>query len=399
MPFEDVAIVGVGETATRRPDDPAELRSLERLYADAAATTLRSAGLPHAAVDGVGVVRSGVDTPANFVGHLVETLGFETVRWTTTADVGGANAISLVLQGALAIDAGIVETFLGLGADTPVDPTDPSAGLFGRDPRGYVRNYMDPLGTQGPNSRLAHVQAVHADEYGTTREQLGHVAVAQRRHATLNSRAWFDDPIDLDAYLDATPIADPIGLLDCVIPVNGGFGVLLTSAERASELDVDPIEIAGFGECSNHGDSRSPAVTTTGVAVAGREAFRRAGIGPDAIDCWQLYDDYPIIVAMQVEDLGLCPKGDGGPFVAGTDLGYDGDVPLNTSGGQLSAGQPGMAAGFVQLVEGIRQLQREAGTRQVPGATRGVVTGAGGVAYGKPLRHCSVLVVERGDRS
>ncbi|AGB15366.1 acetyl-CoA acetyltransferase [Halovivax ruber XH-70] len=399
MTFEDVAIVGIGETAKRRPDDPAELRSLERLYADATASTLASAGLPHAAIDGVGVIRPGVETPANFVGHLVETLGFENVRWATTADTGGSNAVSLVLQGALAIDAGIVDTFLCLGADAPVDPTDSSAGLFGRDPRGYVRNYMDPFGTQGPNSRLAHVQTVHADEYGTTREQLGHIAVVQRRHATLNPRAWFDDPIDLAAYLDATPIADPIGLLDCVIPVNAGFGVVLVSAERASTLDVDPVEIAGFGECSNYGDSRSPDVTTTGVTVAGRAAYDRAGVGPDAIDCWQVYDDYPIVVAMQLEDLGLCDKGDGGPFVAGTDLGFDGDVPLNTSGGQLSAGQPGMAAGFVQLVEGIRQLRRDADDRQVRGATRGVVTGAGGVAYGKNLRHCSVLVLERGDRS
>src|SRR6056297_1490551 len=97
--FEDVAIVGIGETAKRRPDDPAERRSLERLYADAAANTLASAGLPHTAVDGIGVVRPGVETPPNFVGHLAETLGFENLRWTTTGDTGGANALSLLGQG------------------------------------------------------------------------------------------------------------------------------------------------------------------------------------------------------------------------------------------------------------------------------------------------------------
>lgn len=400
--LETPGIVAIGETEKRRPETPEEARSLETLQAEAARSALDDAGVEIGDVDGLGIVRPGVPTPGNYVGQLAETLGFENLGWTVTVDEGGASAISLVLQAGLAIEAGVVEAVLCLGADLPVDPRSDAPGLFDRDPRGYVRNYLDPFGTQGPNSRLAHVQTVHMDEYGTTRRQLGQVAVTQRRHALANPLAYFDEAIDIEAYLDAPSIAGPISLFDCVIPVNAGYAVLLVSADMAADLETDSVTVGGFAQRTNYrpetesaGDA-PPDATTTGVDRAGAVAFDRAGIEPATIDCWQLYDDYPIVVAMQIEDLGICPKGEGGRFLAETDLSIDGAFPLNTGGGQLSAGQTGMAAGFVQLLEGIRQLQGDGGDRQVPDAERCLVTGVGGVAYGTNLRHSSVLILERG---
>jgi acetyl-CoA acetyltransferase len=236
------------------------------------------------------------------------------------------------------------------------------------------------------------------DEHGTTSEQLGEISVTQREHAVRNEKAYFDEPVELDEYLNAPPIADPIRLLDCVIPVNGGFGVLLTSAERAGELDVPPVSIDGFGECHNHDVHGTPDMTRTGIEIAGPAACEMAGIDPADADFVQLYDDYPIIVAMQLEDLGVCEKGDGGTFVAETDISYDGELPVNTSGGQISAGQVGLAGGFLQLVEGVRQLRSEGGDRQVPGAQQGIVTGVGGVEYGKNLRSTNAVVLSGGER-
>jgi acetyl-CoA acetyltransferase len=396
MDLDDVAVASVGETEKRRPKTVEAYRSLEELYAEATRLTLDGTGLTKDDVDGLGVINAAVETPPIYAGRLAETLGFEDLAWTVGVDTGGSSALSLLAQGALAVRAGAAEAFLCLGADAPVDPRKADGELFPRDPSGYVKNFVDPFGTQGPNSRLAHVQRVHMDEHGTTREQLAAVSVVQRRHAGLNPLAYLQEPVSVEDYLDCDPIADPVGLLDCVIPVDAGFGVLLVSAERAAELPVEPVHVSGFGECTNHGTGPKPDVTTTGVAAAGPGALASAGVDPDEVDFVQLYDDYPIVVAMQLEDLGYCEKGEAGPLLASTDLGYDGELPLNTGGGQLSVGQSGMAAGFVQLCEGVRQLQGDGGDRQVPDATRGVVTGVGGVAYGKNLRHASVAVLESG---
>lgn len=395
MSFDSVGVVSVGETEKRRPETTEDRRSLEEYYTEAARLTLAETPIEVADVDGLGIIASMTDTPPIYPGMLAETLGFADLTWTAQADAGGSSALTLVRQAAMAIETGAAETVLCLGADTPIDPGDD--GLFPSDPRGYAKNYLDPFGTQGPTARLAHVKTVHMDEYGTTAEQLSNVAITQREHAVANPLAYFDSPIDRAEYLDSEFIAEPVRLYDCVIPVNAGFGVLLTTADRATESADHPVHIAGIGECTNPSLGIPPDVTSTGIAPATRDAFAETDREPADADFLQLYDDYPIVVAMQLEDLGLCAKGEGGDLLASADLRYDGDRPLNTSGGQLSAGQPGMAGGFVQLVEGVRQLQGEGGDRQVPDPEWGIVTGVGGIGYAKNLRHNTVGVLGRGE--
>jgi acetyl-CoA acetyltransferase len=226
---------------------------------------------------------------------------------------------------------------------------------------------------------------------------LGQIAVAQRHHASLNYLAYFDEKLDLETYLASDPVADPVHLHDCVIPVNAGYGFIVTNRNRAQSLDAPAVELAGYGARHNPEPVNQPDMTTTGVVDAAPTALDKAGIEPDDADFVQAYDDYPIIVAMQLEDIGFCAKGEGGEFVEQTGLRYDEKLPLNTSGGQLSAGQAGVAGGFDGLVEGIRQLQGAAGQRQIPDAARGIVTGVGGIAYGKNLLSSAVAVLERGE--
>lgn len=137
-----------------------------------------------------------------------------------------------------------------------------------------------------------------------------------------------------------------------------------------------------------------------GIGTAGERAFEMAGLGPAEMDFLQLYDDYPIVELMQMEELGYAARGEGGAFVERTDLSFDGDLPVNTGGGQLCVGQAGVGgASFVQVLEAVRQLRGDGGDRQVPGAERGLVTGVGGGQYGKNLTAHSVAVLERGGRA
>lgn len=398
MAFEEAVIAGIGETEKSRPsprnDQPAY--DLEEYLARAARLTLADAGLDADEVDGLGVARPSVETPYRYPLLLADELGFRDLAWITATDHCGGQALPLLAQAAMAVDAGVVETVLCLGADTPKVPGGGSE-VFPRDPRGLQRNYKDPFGVQGTNAEAALVQRRHEARYGTTPEVLGRIYVAQRRHAAANPLAYLREEVDLEAYLASEPIADPIRLFDCVIPVNAGFGALVTTPERAAELGGDPVSIAGVGH--NHSPSvpRDEPLTTIGMEPAAERALGMAGLDPREADVYQLYDDYPIVVTMEMVEIGLCRPAEAARFVAETDFGVDGEVPLNTGGGQLCAGQAGVAGGFLQLVEGIRQLRGEAGDGQVPDAERGIVTGIGGVSanYDGVLAANSVMVLER----
>ncbi len=399
MPLENVVVAGIGETEKSRPsrnnDQP--YHDLEEYFWMAADRTLEDAGVGIDDVDGLGVARSSTPTPYRYPMMLAETLGLEDLSWVTASDHCGGQAIPLVVQAAQAVETGVAETVLCLGADTPKHPEKGSGEIFPGDPRGFKRNYQEPFGMQGANAQLAMVQRRHMDQYGTTIEQLGSIYVTQREHATRNPLAYFDEPVGLEEYRTSGMIADPIRLFDCVLPVNAGFGCLLTTPERAAELGVDPVSIAGFGHSHNPEVAERPAFTEMGIEAAGRRAFEMAGLEPDVMDFLQIYDDYPIVELMQLEELGYADRGEGGPFVERTDLSVEGELPLNTGGGQLCVGQAGVGgASFVQLLEAVRQLRGDGGDRQVPNAERGLVTGVGGGQYGKNLTAHSVAILQRG---
>jgi acetyl-CoA acetyltransferase len=399
MTFDDVVIAGIGETEKSRPsrDNDQPYHTLEEYLRMAADLTLADAGLDRGDVDGLGVARPSTETPYRYSVMVAETLGFEDLRWLTCTDHCGGQGVPLLAQAAMAVDAGVVESVLCLGADTPKHPEKGSGEVFPRDPRGFAREYVDPFGLQGANALLAMAQRRHMDRFGTTVEQLGELYVTQREGATRNPLAYFDDPVTLDEYVDSPMIADPIRLFDCVVPVNAGFGFLLTTPERTADLGVDPVSIRGVGNSHNPEVAPKREFTAMGIGTAGERAFEMADLGPGEMDFLQLYDDYPIVELMQMEELGYTARGEGGEFLERTDFSFDGDLPVNTGGGQLCVGQAGVGgAAFVQVLEAVRQLRGDGGDRQVPDAERGLVTGVGGGQYGKNLTAHSVAVLERG---
>jgi acetyl-CoA acetyltransferase len=399
MAFDDVVVAGIGETAKSRPsrrnDQP--YHTLEEYLRMAADLALADAGLDWGDVDGLGVARPSTETPYRYPLMVAETLGFEDLRWLTCTDHCGGQGVPLLAQAAMAVDSGAVESVLCLGADTPKHPTKGSGEVFPRDPRGFRRDYTDPFGLQGANALLAMTQRRHMDRYGTTVEQLGELYVAQREGATRNPLAYFDESVTLEEYVDSEMIADPIRLFDCVLPVNAGFGFLLTTPERATDLGVEPVSIRGVGNSHNPEVAPRREFTAMGIGTAGERAFEMAGATPEEMDFLQLYDDYPIVELIQLEELGYTAPEGSGEFLQRTDLTHDGDLPINTGGGQLCAGQAGVGgAAFVQVLEAVRQLRGDGGDRQVPHAETGLVTGVGAGQYGKNLTAHSVAILERG---
>jgi acetyl-CoA acetyltransferase len=254
----------------------------------------------------------------------------------------------------------------------------------------FARDASYPYGSGGPNSIFAFITAHYMNTFGATREDFGRICVAQRANALKHPGALFKVPLTMEQYLDARPISDPIHLFDCVMPCAGAEAFLVMSEERARDLGLAHVVVRGAIERHN-AFADDPVLLRGGWVVDRDDLYAQAGVGPDAIDFVQTYDDYPVVVMLQFEDLGFCAKGEGKDFVRANTLTHDGDFPNNTSGGQLSAGQAGCAGGFLGMTEAIRQLTGEAGERSVPDAQLGLVSGFGMVTYDRCL--CTGAVI------
>tara|TARA_B100000315_G_scaffold247136_1_gene275446 strand:- start:8154 stop:9347 length:1194 start_codon:yes stop_codon:yes gene_type:complete len=386
------AIVGYGETSfTRANVSRGEPRlSYWEYFSLAAELALENAGMSKKDLDnqGLAIVHPEVNHPL-FVGvEVAENLGI-TTRWMITTSHGGSSGLVSLAQAALAVNSGIVDRVLCIAGDAPMTYGDTMMLTEHR------RDYEKPFGVMGPTSLFALVMRRHMHQYGTRPEQTGKIAVTQRDHAVLNPNAIFRKPISMDDYLSSKMIAEPIRMLDTVMRVNGGSAFIVTSAEEARKICPRPVYLLGFGECDNyyHDTKQLGDVTSTGVGQASRDAMTMAGVARGDINFLQPYDDYTIAVLMQIEDIGFCEKGKGGKFVEETDISYKGELPINTGGGQISAGQPGLAGGQVNLIEGIRQLRGEGGERQIDDARLGMITGIGALQYGRNVGFNSVGIL------
>lgn len=376
-----MAIVAYGQT------DYSKQAAGPAMYyiADAIRRALQQAGLTQADVDGLAV--TSFQIPPDNTTTVAEHLGFS-LRWACHGVYGGASCLIGMAQAARAIQAGDAEVVVVVAADAfDVAAHNDMMDNFNKPLRDYVASY----GFAGANGIFALVQRRHMNEYGTRREELGKLAVTQRQHASLNPNALLRKPLTLDEYLNARLIADPLRLYDCVMPCCGGEAVILTTTERARRLTNRPVSIRGFGQRHNHRPGDVVTLSPGFEAFAGA-LFDQAGLEHKDIDMVQLYDDYPIMEAIQLEDLGFCRKGEVGRFLAQTDLSIHGDLPVNTGGGQLSAGQCGAGGGMIGPVEAVRQLRGEGGARQVPQARTALVSGFGLVAYGRGLSTSAMIL-------
>jgi acetyl-CoA acetyltransferase len=216
-------------------------------------------------------------------------------------------------------------------------------------------------------------------EYGTTRAQLAEVAVAARAWAALNDEAFMRAPLTVEDVLAAHPVSDPFTARDCCLVTDGGGAVVLVGAERARDAKKPPVPVLGAAMAHWHRDiSCMPDLTVTAATESGARAYAMAGVGAGDIDVVELYDAFTINPIVFLEDLGFCPKGEGGRFVADGAIAPGGRLAVNTNGGGLSCCHPGMY-GIFPLIEAVRQLRGETGQRQVEGAEIALAHGNGGV--------------------
>jgi acetyl-CoA acetyltransferase len=329
-------------------------------------------------IDGL-TVSSFTLAPDTAIG-LTQHLGLSP-RWLDHIPLGGASAVVALRRAARAVQAGDADIVACIAGDTNhVDSFRLTLANFSQ----FARDAVYPYGAGGPNASFAFLTAYYMRMHGATREDFGKLCVAQRANALKYPHALFKKPLSLEEYLSARPIAEPLHLFDCVMPCAGAEGFLVLTEERAKALSLPYARLLATIE--RHNAFSSDAVQMrAGWAVDRDDLYQQAGAGPQDIDFVETYDDYPVISLMQLEDLGFCGKGQGPAFVRKHSLTYDGNFPLNTSGGQLSVGQAGAAGGFLGMVEAIRQLTGEAGERQVKSAKLGLVSGFGMINYDRGL--------------
>ena len=345
---------------------------------------VKASGLAKEQIDGL-TVSSFSLAPDTAVG-VTQHLGLSP-RWLDHIPTGGASGVMALRRAARAVQAGDADVVACVAADTNhVDSFRQTLGSFSH----FARDATYPYGSGGPNSIFAFITANYMREFGATREDFGRIAVDQRSNALKNPNALFKKPLTLDEYMAARPISDPIHLFDCVMPCAGAEAFLVMSEARASELGVPHVLVRGAIERHN-AFADDPVMVRGGWLVDRDELYAQAGVQPKDIDFVQTYDDYPVIVMMQFEDLGFCGKGEGPAFVRANKMTCDGSFPNNTSGGQLSAGQAGAAGGFMGMTETIRQLSDAAGERAVKDAKLGLVGGFGMVTYDRCL--CTGAVI------
>jgi acetyl-CoA acetyltransferase len=236
-----------------------------------------------------------------------------------------------------------------------------------------------PHGLLTPAQAFALIVRRHMHEFGTTEEDLGRVAIAQRHHAMRNPQAVMRSELTMDAYLQGRMIADPFRLYDCTLENDGAAAVVITSAARANSCRRPPAYVlasaqGGFGSWAHVlSDHNAPdeIYASAGQADVARRLYQMAGVRPSDIDVAQLYDHFSGMVLLALEDLGFCGKGESGPFVAAGHTQRDGSIPVNTHGGNLSEAN---LHGTTHIIEGVRQI-RGTSSSQVPGAELCLVTG------------------------
>jgi acetyl-CoA acetyltransferase len=302
-------------------------------------------------------------------------------RWLDHIPTGGASGVMAVRRAARAVQAGDADIVACIAGDTNhVDSFRQLLGSFSQ----FARDATHPYGSGGPNAVFAFITDHTMRASGATREDFGRLCIDQRTNALASGGTLFRRPLTMDEYLAARPIATPLHLFDCVMPCAGAEAFLVMSVQRARELGLPHVLLRGAIERHN-AYAEDPVMMRGGWRMDRDELYAMADARPGEMDFVQTYDDYPVIVMIQFEDLGFCEKGEGPAFVRAHRFTWDGGFPNNTSGGQLSAGQAGAAGGFLGMTEAIRQLTGQAADHSVPGAKLGLVSGYGMVTYDRCL--------------
>jgi acetyl-CoA C-acetyltransferase len=373
----ETAITGMAEL--RPAKEPGKRTSLG-LFSEAAGLAIRDAGLKPPDIDGLIVTPPFEDTHFMWPAQVAEYLKLSP-RFLDTVELGGASGCGSVIRAALAVGAGLCRHCLCLsGGIWRNEVFSSDEGKIAVMSQAELDHDL-PYGPMGFNSAYALIAHRHMHQYGTTPAQMARIAVDQRRNALLNPDALFNKKaITVQDVLNSPLIVDPLHLLEIVLPCTGAAALIVSRADEARDMPHAPVYTLGVGEaCTHNSITYAEDITLSPIRYSAAAAFKMAKATPADIEYLSLYDCYPITVIITLEDAGFCAKGDGGPFVESHDFTWQGDLPMNAHGGQLSFGQPGYAGGTTHVTEAIRQLRGEAGPRQVSRNRTAFVNGNGGI--------------------
>jgi acetyl-CoA acetyltransferase len=338
---------------------------------------LEDSGLPASEVDGLVISRSPVasDPAPGLALHRAAAL--PALRMLQVLDGEGTSAAQMIQAAAQAIAGGAVTNVICVFSDAPLRGGKRGSQAFGstRVTRG-IGGLRYSSGAFGAASFYAMAARRHMERFGTTREHLGAVAISTRRWACMNPRALFQDPLTMDTYLSARKVAEPFGLFDCAVPVDGAVAVLLGRAAPSS-YRKPPVYVMGCAQAHEaaawpHGPEDR---LDSSAAQAFRAALDAARIAKDDVDMLQCYDAFTFMTLQALEDFGFCEPGESGGFVADGRTSPGGSLPVNTGGGHLSGFY---LQGMTPIVEAVLQLRGDAGERQCQRSDIAVVTNIGG---------------------
>jgi acetyl-CoA acetyltransferase len=385
--MRDVAIVGYAETKI----DVRTGRTSYELAGSALDAILKSTTIDKSEIDGLAVSETMSESANPFwAQYMADMLGLSPT-WLELMGLGGVSSIGGVARGAMAIRSGMCSTVLVLASDAQSSGDVPEQGA-------QRPEFQYPTGLRGPVGAFGMIMRRYDHLYGLKREALARLAVTQRNHALLNDNACprLRKPISEGDYLGSKLVSDPLRVLDSVMVCDGANAVLLTTAENAKRRGMKAVFPTAYSELTHHNVSEQMAeITESGFAVVGPKALKQAGMEVSNVQSFHPYDDFLIAIILQLEHIGFCEKGAGADFVLARSMSFDGDLPLNTGGGQISAGQPGLAGGGLNLVEAVRQMFGEGGPRQVRRTQNAMVTGIGGIPYARNWCTSGVLILEQ----
>ena len=375
--MRDVAVIGVGLTKFGELWD----QSFRQLTAEAGSKAILDSGITGKDIDGlyIGSMSSGRFVGQEHVGALVaDASGFSHLHIPATRLEGACASGSLALrQGYLSIASGINDVVVVGGIEKMNDvggsaATETLATASDQEWEAFFGATFPGL--------YAMIAKRHMHEFGTTKEDLAHVAVKNHANGAKNPYAQYQKEISLEMALNAAPVAEPLGLMDCSPVTDGAAAVVLCAVDRVQEFEGTPVKIIGSGQASDtlslHG--RREITTLDATVHAGKMAYKQSNLQPKDIDFAEVHDCFTIAEICAIEDLGFVKKGEGGKAVQNKITTLDGTIPVNTSGGLKSKGHPVGATGVAQIVELAKQLRGEADRRQVKDARYGLAHNVGG---------------------
>ncbi len=358
------AIVGIGQAGCGE----APGFTATELLARASLSALADAGLTVGDVDGIFAATSTHAFPTLSV---AEYLGIRPLFFDGT-NVGGSSFEAHLVTAALALDAGLCSVALICYGSN--QRTAGGRLVSMSEPQPHEAQYKP----RNPVTAYALAASRHMHQFGTTRAQLAEVAVAARAWANLNPAAFAHGPLLVEDVLKSRMVSDPLSVLDCCLVTDGGGACVLVRADRARDRPRPPVYVLGAAGAGWHrAISAMPDLTITAASDSGPRAFAMAGLTPGDVRFAMLYDAFTINTILFLEDLGFCPKGEGGRFVEGGAIAPGGKLAVNTNGGGLSCVHPGMYGMFL-ILEAVTQLRGDAGARQVAGLDVALVHGNGG---------------------